>query len=255
MIVRERDNEFVLIQQDHHAQIAGDILKQWKSDYFEGAAYRQSVEYAAYQHDHGWKEFDKQPFLNDKNNKPYTFLDFPELPKIILYKHGIDEVERVDSYAAMLCSEHYKRFMLNSTSMEAQAFVTQEKMRQQAIADSKDKLNKRLFNFHYGLIQLADNLSLYICMNEPGAAKQQEHPFFKEGIQTNSALHSVCNKRLQVQWRDTSTVTIDDFPFEGPIEVTLKQKVLSKDILSSKGLIKSYEQAPFEDLSIIYTAE
>jgi len=66
MIIREHDNDYVFIQQDHHAQISGDILKRWEPDYFLGSELRESVEYAAYQHDTGWKDFDKQPFLNNK---------------------------------------------------------------------------------------------------------------------------------------------------------------------------------------------
>ncbi|MGJ9460563.1 DUF3891 family protein [Oceanobacillus sp. CF4.6] len=255
MIVREHDQHFVLIQQDHHAQISGDILKQWKSDYFHGIELRESVEYAAYQHDHGWKEFDKQPFLNDKEKVPFSFFDFPNLPKIILYKHGIDEVQKVDSYAGMLCSEHYKRFLLNNTSLEAQAFVTYEEMRQQTIIDTRNKFNKRLFEFHYSLLQLADNLSLYICMNEPGAEKQNEHSFFKKGIPTNTTLHEFCKQKIQLRWLNGHTVVMNDFPFEGPIEVTIKQKVIAKDTIATKGLIESYEEASFEELPITILPE
>ncbi|WP_249871484.1 DUF3891 family protein [Oceanobacillus saliphilus] len=254
MIVREREHDYVLIQQDHHAQISGDILKQWKADYFYGQELRESVEYAAYQHDHGWKEFDKQPFLNDKEKTPYSFFDFPNLPKIILYKHGIDEVEKVDPYAAMLCSEHYKRFLVNNTSLEAQAFVTYEELRQQTIVDTLDNFNKRLFEFHYGLIQLADNLSLYVCMNEPGVEKQDEHSFFKNGIPTNEDIHEFCKPKLHLKWQDANTVVLDDFPFNGPINVNLKQKVIQKKAICTKGLIDSYEEAPFEEHPITYTA-
>ncbi|MFC4024863.1 DUF3891 family protein [Oceanobacillus longus] len=255
MIVREHDQHFVLIQQDHHAQISGDIMKQWKSDYFHGMELRESVEYAAYQHDHGWKEFDKQPFLNDKEKVPFSFFDFPNLPKIILYKHGIDEVQKVDPYAGMLCSEHYKRFLLNNTSLEAQAFVTYEEMRQQTIIDTLNKFNKRLFEFHYSLLQLADNLSLYICMNEPGAEKQNEHSFFKKGIPTSTTLHEFCKQKIQLRWLNDHTVVINDFPFEESIEITLKQKVIAKDTIATKGLIDSYEEASFEEVPITILPE
>ncbi|WP_087974379.1 DUF3891 family protein [Oceanobacillus rekensis] len=250
MIVREHEHDYVLIQQDHHAQISGYILEQWKSEYFLGPELRDSVEYAAYKHDYGWKEFDKQPFYNDKENKPFTFFDFPNLPKIILYKHGIDEVEKVDSYAAMLCSEHYKRFLLNNTSIEAQAFVIYEEIRQQAIVDTLNKFNKRLFEFHYSLLQLADNLSLYICMNEPGTSKQNEHPFFKEGIPTNTPLHQFCTQKLQLRWLNNHTIAINNFPFKGPITFNVKQKVVTKDSITNQGLIESYEEASLEELLI-----
>ncbi|WP_339230202.1 DUF3891 family protein [Oceanobacillus sp. FSL K6-2867] len=253
MIVRERDHDFILIQQDHHAAISGDIVKRWKKDYFPGVDLRSSVEFAAYQHDCGWKEFDKQPFLNDEKGIPYSFFDFPIQPKIVLYKHGIDVVEQVDSYAALLCSEHYKRFLMNHTSLEAQEFVTTENTRQQAIIDTRNAFNKRLFNFHYGLIQFSDNLSLYLCVNEPGIDKEAEHPFFKEGIPMNQALHEFCNSTLQLHWKNGNTVVLDDFPFEEPFDVIVKQKVISKNDLSAKGLIASYEEAALEESKVTIT--
>ncbi|MBP2079993.1 DUF3891 family protein [Oceanobacillus polygoni] len=254
MIVRERDHDFILIQQDHHAAISGDIVKQWKKDYFLGEALRSSVEFAAYQHDCGWKEFDKQPFLNDENGIPYSFYDFPVLPKIVLYKHGIDVVEQVDSYAALLCSEHYKRFLLNHTSLEAQEFVTAENTRQQAIMDARNEFNKRLFNFHYSIVQFSDNLSLYLCINEPGITKESEHSFFKEGIPMSQALQEFCNAHLQLHWKNENTVVLDDFPFEQPFDVIIKLKVIPKVDLSAKGLVASYEEAAFEEWKVTLTA-
>ena len=253
MIVRERNQELILIQQDHHAAISGDIVKQWKKDYFLGDDLRSSVEFAAYQHDCGWKEFDKQPFLNDKEAIPYSFFDFPILPKIVLYKHGIDVVQQVDSYAALLCSEHYKRFLLNHTSLEAQEFVTAENTRQQSIIATLNEFNKRLFNFHYGLIQFSDNLSLYLCLNEPGIAMNAGHSFFKDGIPMNQELHEFCDEHLQLHWKNENTVVLDDFPFEQPFDVVIKQKAIPKADLSAKGLIASYEEATFEEWNVTIT--
>lgn len=255
MIVREHEHDYVMIQQDHHAKISGNILERWRSEYFLGPEFRESVEYATYQHDYGWREFDKQPFFNDKEHKPFSFFDFPDQPKIVLYKHGIDEVEKVDSYAAMLCSEHYKRFLVNNTSTSAQAFIKYEEIRQQKIIDTLDKFNKHLFEFHYGLLQLADNLSLYICMNEPGTTKQNEHSFFKEGIPTNTSLHRFCKQTLQLKWLNEHTVMMKDFPFEGPITFKVKQKIVAKEAITAKGLIDSYEEAPFEELPITILPE
>lgn len=256
MIVREHEESYTMIQQDHHARAAGEIMRNWKPENYLGPQLRESVEYAIDYHDYGWKEFDKQPFMDDKTNVPYNFFTFPNLPKIILYKHGIDEVAKADPYAALLCSEHYKRFLLNNTSDEAQAFVKYEEMRQQEIIQ-KDiiSFSESLFLFHYGLLQLGDNISLYLCMNDPGVPKDQEHHFFRKGIPVAHALHAYMNPHINLRWKDERTVEMDDFPFSGSeILLTLRQKTVSKSDIASKGLIESYEASPFEDVNITLTS-
>ncbi|PAV28272.1 hypothetical protein CIL05_18060 [Virgibacillus profundi] len=250
MIVRERSDDFVLIEQDNHAIVSGDIMSKWKSSLFKGQDFRKSVEYAIYKHDCGWHPFDKQPFWNDESQAPYTFVDFPTLPKIVLYKNGIDEVEKVDAYAALLCSEHYKRFLLNNTSTEAQSFVKAEELRQKRIFDSFKMLHKRLFNHHYSLIQLGDNLSLYICLNEPGVTKENEHRFFKNGIPLSSSLNGFNQQKVELHWMDTKTIAMSEFPFENEVHITLKQKTVAKKLITNKGLLKGYEQTPYEEITV-----
>lgn len=249
MIVREHADKFVLIEQDNHAQVSGDIMTKWKESLFKGPAFKKSVNYAIYNHDLGWKPFDLQPFWNDEKQAPYTFVDFPSLPKIVLYKNGIDEVEKKDAYAALLCSEHYKRFLLNNTSDEAQSFVKEEEQRQERIFQSLNA-DKQQFKFHYSLVQLGDNLSLYICLNEPGVSKAKEHPFFKDGIPLSSDLNGFNHNTLKLRWTSENIVSISEFPFENSVEVKLKQKVLEKHAITAHGLIKCYEETPYEEISI-----
>ncbi|WP_100012375.1 DUF3891 family protein [Lentibacillus sediminis] len=250
MIVRERADAFVMIEQDDHAKVSGELIKQWNHDNFLGSEWRKSVEYAVDQHDIGWKPFDQQPFWNDEEQAPYTFANFPTLPKIVLYTYGIDVVEKEDPYAALLCSEHYKRFLLNNTSEEAQAFVQQEEARQQRLISSLDDFNKRLFNFHYAMVQLGDNLSLYLCLNEPGAKKEEEHPFFREGIPIPTAVEEFNQEKIQLWWEDDRTVMVEEYPLDRPVTVKLRQRVVSRAAIRDAGLISSYEEAEVEDVLV-----
>src|SRR5690625_7022992 len=77
----------------------------------------------------GCYHFDKQPFLNDDTQLPYSFIDFPVLPKTVLYRQGVDKVEEVDAYAAALCSTHYMRFMENNTRPEVQTYIDRKSTR------------------------------------------------------------------------------------------------------------------------------
>ncbi|WP_230856137.1 MULTISPECIES: DUF3891 family protein [Bacillaceae] len=253
--MRDHSDRYILIEQDNHAHISGKLAANWQEALFQGDRVRKAVEFAIYHHDLGWRLLDKQPFWNDKSNRPYTFLDFPELPKTVFYKHGIDEVEQNDTYAGLLCSRHYTRFLENSTLEEARLFVQHEKRRQQRIKQSLPAFDQASFDFHYGLLQFCDNVSLYICLNEPGAAKEQEHPFFKDGIPIPDSFAFLKQKKAEVAWMNDQTIMMDVFPFNGSVDVMLKQKTVTKESILEKGVIESYQNAPLQQTTIMIEAK
>lgn len=249
MIVRENKQDFIMIEQDYHAQISGKMASSLSDSLFRGEAFKKTVLYAIDNHDYAWKLIDKEPFWNDQKQAPFTFVDFPNPPKTIFYKHGIDEVERNDSYAGLLCSEHYTRFLGGAASQESKSFIQQEKERQQRIIQSMDSFDEQLFNFHYGLLQFFDSLSLYVCLNKPGTAKEDEHPFFKEGIPVSPSLTFFNEEKIPLYWKDNKTVVMSEFPFTNPVEITIKQKRIAKDAIFALGLVKSYLNAETEHVA------
>ncbi|MFC4559565.1 DUF3891 family protein [Virgibacillus kekensis] len=250
MIVREHSSGFIMIEQDHHAHLSGEMAMALRNEFFAGKKLRQSVEYAIHQHDYGWKMLDKQPFWNDKQQAPYTFTDFPVLPKMVFYKHGIDEVEKQDAYAGLLCSRHYTGFLLNDSSKEAKSFVKEEKNRQKQIFEDLEDIDRETYNFHYGLVQLFDNLSLFLCLNEPGASKDNEHPFFREGIPLSESLAVIGKDKMDIWWEDVHTVFIGKPLFDTAINLNLRQKYVTKESIAAKGLIESYQVAKTEEKTI-----
>jgi hypothetical protein len=250
MIVRERENEFIMIEQDHHARISGEILSNWEESFFKGKKWKDSVLYAVARHDCGWRLVDRQPFWNDKKQAPYSFIDFPSPAKILVYRSGIDEVESRDRYAALLCSEHYRRFKTGDSSPEANGFLRSEKARKERLVQSMPDFDRRLFEFHYGLLQLCDNLSLYICLNEPGTSKEDEFPFFRSGIPLSDALDVFSKRKMFARWTNACTVGLDEFPLKQPVTIQLKQKTVTKKRISEQGLIQSYLEAPYETVEI-----
>lgn len=249
MIIRERENDFVMIEQKNHALFAGDVIAQWKTTLFQGEELRKSVDYAIRMHDYGWEYLDKSPFWNDKKQVPYSLFDFPKAPKIIFYTYGIDEVEKVDAYAALLCSRHYIQFFLKDSSKESQLFLKQEEERKNRIIAALDYFDKRIFDFHYALLALGDTLSVYACVNEPGATKETIHPFFKKGFSLSEEL-GLNETNMQPRWIDEETIALDVFPFEGSINSRLIQKVVSKATIMEKGLLDSYNEAEYEEVQI-----
>ncbi|TRM11245.1 DUF3891 family protein [Lentibacillus cibarius] len=255
MIVRDSQEGFVMIEQDHHAKLSGEMAACLKASILPGDEFKQSVLYAIKNHDYAWKMLDKQPFWNDHKQQPYNFTDFPNPPKTVFYKHGIDEVEKQDTYAALLCSEHYTRFLLNDSNEAARSFVLFERQRQERIRQTVGAFDEERFFIHYGLLQFLDNLSLFVCLNEPGSAKQDEHPFFKDGIPVSSSLSPFLNTtKVNLRWKNEQTVVMDTSPFSHPIDITLEQKRLPKETVFAKGVINSYVNADMQKVPIRLTA-
>lgn len=252
MIVREYSDRFVFIEQDIHAHLSGDIMKNWRDDLFKGEKWRNSVHYAIRQHDLGWKPFDHEPFWNDQMKRPYSFVDFPLPPKAVLYTSGIDAVEKEDAYAGLLCSSHYERFMARENQIEAKRFVQDEKIRQQRIIQSLPDFNETLYQFHFAMLRFGDDISLYLCLNEPGTPEDSIHPFFKKGLNV-SALYGFNKEHISLHYRDKETLVIEDFPFDHPFTVTVTQKSISKETIAAHGLRPSFKNTREEKVCISLT--
>ncbi|MFN7252757.1 MAG: DUF3891 family protein [Anaerobacillus sp.] len=225
MVVTERENEILLFEQHEHARVCGEFAKQWRDDYFSGHDNRKSVTYAIFEHDNGWIELDQQPLLNKETLLPYSFIDYPLKPKLAAYTNCINRVEKEDDYAALICSLHYTSFFEGYANGRGAEFITQERLRQEKLR-RRLKINKESLLFHYNLLQFCDNLSLYLCLNEPGVDKENEFFWFREGFSQTFSYNS--QKRLMAKWLNKDTVSLSDFPFKEEITVTLNYKAIPK---------------------------
>lgn len=244
VIVREEETAFVMIQQHHHAAISAEVMEQYREVFFAKDALAATVIYAIRQHDRGWRLFDEEPYWNDEKQAPYAFTDFPGKPKIVLYRQGINEVEKQSPYAALLCSAHYMNFVKRQSGIEAERFLAQERKRGEQIRASLSFYDPEQFAKHLGLLQLADHLSLYICLNRAGVTKEFEHPFFKDGISIATSIPEVAVEKIGMCWKDDKTVQMKGLPPVPDFTVTLKQKRLEKQAIQINSLRCAYAAAP-----------
>lgn len=251
MIIRNRLNELIMITQHDHALVSGLLSENVQTSLFKGSAKRKSVEIAIREHDRAWMPVDKYPIMNDKTQLPFSFMDFPVSYKALIYKYGIDEVEEKDAYAALLCSTHYAHFMSKSKEGDAKTFLEGENIRRCRLKTAVSCYDEEHFQFHFNLLKFCDNLSLYISLNEPGIPKEKSHPFYKNGIQSPF----VEGERIKVNWKDQTTITLAPFPFQHPLNISLKQKVVPKEEVVNKGIAHAYLDSPFEKIDIRLTKE
>lgn len=245
LIIRERKKDFIFIEQHHHATISGKLYTFLKDEYVPQSPWGKAIEYAINHHDRGWIPFDQTPFWNDKEQVPYDFTHFPAAPKTVLYKTGIDQVEEYSAYAALLCSKHYSLFMERHSDSYSKKFVEEERERRQRIITSVPDFDEEMFADHYKILQFFDNLSLFICLNEPG---RNEHPYFLKGIPLPA---SFGGNTLQLHWTSAEEIQLYPKIFHSKVRLELQQKrMIKKDILQN-GLQKTYENANFE--KVYYT--
>jgi len=243
MIICEYKQNFIMISQHDHAKISGEIAQNWNDDFFYGIDRKEEVVLAAYEHDRGWIDLDAAPLWNDQQQIPYSFVDFPIEEKTTHYKTGIDEVEKMNKYAGLLCSIHFASFFDKEPNPIGQQFFKQEIKRKHYLLkelaiDEKDKNLK----YHLNILRFCDNLSLYICLNKPGVKKLDEHPFFRNGFPQLFPFAN--NQPIHAQWTNQVTVSLSLSPLKKELQVQLVLKEVKKEDIKVKGLVKAYTDTP-----------
>lgn len=226
LVVIERGEDILLFEQHEHAKTCGQLASLWRKDYFYGLDRRNSVIYAIYEHDNGWIELDEKPLLNMETLLPYSFIDYPLKPKLEAYTTCIDRIAKRDHYAALLCSLHYTSFFENYTNGRGEDFLTKERKRQKLLKKGLE-VDEESLEFHYNLLQFCDNLSLYLCMNEPGVTKKDEFLWFRKGFFQKFSYND--RRKLIAHWLDDKTVSLSDFPFEKEVCISVNYKIIKKN--------------------------
>ena len=234
MIVREAGDQLILVDQHAHAAISGNLAQQWAFDPAHPPERRASLRIAAELHDIGWVALDKEPAWNSETGRPYSFLDFPIEQKLPAYKQGVDQVADVDLYAALLCSRHYESFYPESPSLALnRSFVESERSRQHvlkaALLEQDSAQNNANIAFDLALLKLWDNLSLYLCLNTPGAAKDAEHPWYRGGFNPTATRLDGEKIRFQAAWQNSRIIVLNPFPLQSDLSVTLEFRSVTLD--------------------------
>lgn len=201
LIVVDYGDYYELIKQHDHALLAGEMASYAGRSPFAYATYRTIL--AASLHDASWKDSDEQ-----FQEELYHFTDYPMSKKLKLYKIGIDRIEQIDEYVALLTSIHYTAFFQPNGPDETRQFLIGEKRRQEKL---RAKFPNENIKLAHQQLKMWDNFSLYVCLNKPGVPKENEHPWFKNGIEAVDASGNTII--VQAQWCDEKTVTFSPFPF------------------------------------------
>lgn len=216
LIVKEYDTYYELIKQHDHGLLAGEMASRAGNPPFERSSLRTILTAAL--HDLSWKNSDEQV-----HRLPYHFVNYPLREKLKLYKNGIDKLEKIDEYVALLTSIHYTSFLHADGPKETKQFIKHEKQRQARLR--KNFPNKNIELAHKQL-KMWDNFSLYVCLNKPGVHKKDEHPWFQNGIE--AVAHSGETIVVDAHWVDDQTIAFSPFPFIDCWKTTIPYMIYDK---------------------------
>ncbi|WP_026689748.1 DUF3891 family protein [Alteribacter aurantiacus] len=256
MIVREDKEGYYLFEQDRHAHLSGVFCEAWEDRFFKGLSKKRSVSLAITHHDRGWAALDKEMMLHHRKLSPLSFIDYPLKKKITAYEKGVDEMEEIDVYSALLMSMHYTSFFKGKLDRLGCDYRSKEENRQ-------DRMKKKLLlspretnelDFHYDLLQFTDNLSLYVCMNEWGIEKEREVSWFMDGFPQQ--FDPLINERIQARWLSPSKVCLWPYPFyKSNLTVVVPYKYLKKELIEIGEAQKIYNTIPFRYHMVTFVQE
>ncbi|PTL39681.1 DUF3891 family protein [Alkalicoccus saliphilus] len=247
MIIRDDSTHFIMITQEDHAVVSGDMAAAWNTQFLASLKRVEDMVISVYSHDKAWKEIDAAPFYNDTVKRPFSFIDYPVRPKLIHYKHGIDLVESTNLYAGLLNSLHYCS-LVDAQDPSSKSFFENEKLRQKRI---KDKLgitgieHTADIEDHFQLLQLCDSLSLFICMNSPGTEKVYYNN--RDGFKNSHKFPFTNGQDITAAWKTNKDLQINPFPFNQNFSTTLRFRSVDKKSVEGNGLMYAWQEAVPED--------
>ncbi|WP_424766864.1 DUF3891 family protein [Paenibacillus sp. sgz302251] len=251
MIVYENDDAFILIAQQDHARISGDLISAWRDELFADPERREELTLAAYEHDSSWIDLDRIPIWNDAGSLPFSFRDYPGNIRFFFYSMALDKLQEKSEYAALLGSILYTALAEKFRNDDTVTFVEREFARQSSIIE-KLKVNLKLLQNHAKALFLCDELSLFVCMEQPGTPSGQ-YEWFADGFQY--WFDRSGQTRLLADWTDEKTIELEPFPFSREVETLLAFKRVKKDDITRYGISVAYQRESLQEHKLLFRAK
>ncbi len=254
MIVAESADEYRLIAQNDHGDLAGQFAAHWGNDVFAELEPRQSMVLAAHAHDNGWWHWDIKPSIDDEG-VPVTFRRAPRQFWVHAFRKGIENVLEKDLYAGLMVSLHGTGLPLQRYGTypavpkredpETSAFVAEREEAHKGLMGkvkhskqyAEANTDERIW-FNYRMMQVFDRLSLFFCCNfdlEEAAAQttysaadqNYGRAFYGTTIKPTPVRFGQEDGELKIEVVDKSTVKVEPYPFdETPLKVGVPGRLI-----------------------------
>jgi hypothetical protein len=246
MIVRETEAHWQVVLQTDHADLSGDLARQWRG--LENG--RESLILAAERHDDGWAAWEQAPMVEDGIGRPINFLDVNISSHLAFYRAGIAAITEQDPYAGLLISMHGAGIYSQRYGSDLNLKLTREREAQREIdafvAEQEEGYPARMQSLeladeerwaNYYLLQIFDRLSLYFCMRN---------------VESGEAATLV---DYQIEPVAPWTVTMRPYPFGAePASFSLKRRLVPKHDWRNPSFAHEFFAIPPEPVEITIKA-
>ncbi len=247
MIVQRRGPGLRLIEQHDHGLIAGEMAFAWREA--EGSPEVSEILVTATAlHDLGWRRLDRVPRWSAETRGAVDFAEYRPGPKFRAAARGVEEVEELDPYAAMLVSMHYASFV-----GAPRWFVEEQTARQEQLADEVDDdlPDPDAVETDLRLLRLFDVLSLYLCITPPGASPEGRPAWLGDQFEVPG-----WEDLLTARWISDTALALDPWPFgEEPVALEVPHRDLERSTFDDEDdLARAWRAAPRMDGSVVLSS-
>ena len=215
MLVRPDGDAVLLISQNAHAWVSGQIARAWKTDDDHAFEPYEEVCLAAELHDIGWQTWEGNPTLNPETGVPYTFRELPRREYLQVWTRARRFSTIINRYAALLISRHGTRLLARygpaedaprAEKEQIEGFLRREAAAQGRLIESLAEspryepfVSDEVLDRNSGLISTWDGMSLMLCgglpddgitigdytmtPDEDGTVRVDPWPFTREQVQ------------------------------------------------------------------------
>ena len=248
MLVQTLPSTYRLIGQEQHALVSGIAAHAWRGVTAKTTALHGLLVQTIGIHDNPWRHIDEKPIWDPVKQRPVDFVSLPMDDKLILYGGGIDQMERVHPYAALLVSLHYTTFAgtINSETLQKQEQRRRDRLRKllPTTLQNEDRWQRDL-----AFLKLFDNLSLFICLTAPFVDSETvprwiDPSFWAKDPDTGAP--------FSLDWLNAQKLSLQPFPFAGSLNLHFYYRELPrKHYASTHDLVSAWNGAE----STLWTVE
>ncbi len=268
MLRLQTESGYFLITHPDHARLAGQFAEHWGNQIFLRPTPRENVLHGIHVHDDGWRARDAQPSIT-REGKPsafsielvgrYSAFEEIDLAQYLAVRESaVQQVERVDPYAALLVSMHTYNLLTEHADRSTIApddlpllddFLNRQRLRQQSLHAAirenatfqpDEVTSENVFN-NFRLLQACDNLSLLSCVAymEPATLL---HPLPTVNGPTPIAVSAIAPREFR----------LTPYPFDEPqLTFTIEARhVEGHRFASSEALTQAFAAAPVQTLEV-----
>lgn len=211
MVVQEREDSLRLFRQLDHSLASGRMALEWSTIDGQPVPHRAAIGIGL--HDFVWAADDVEPSWDAETKGPVTFLSIPDARRVALYAAGLDRLEAIDGYAALLASLHFSRFV---EEREDAGFGPAEAARRKRIAHRLDlSVDDPELVAHFELLRHLDDLSLFVCLAGPGSLS------VPKWLTVERVAASADGRRHLPEWSGPGTIRLGPFPFRSPVSLLI----------------------------------